>query len=183
MDVFSVQFTIFDARTHEKSGSWFLSSCKCPSMSSLSRVVHKPFHVRTYTLGRGSRLSMSRGRARLLLLNACAPEHTRRHTTCFDHLAGRKRAESVLHMRRHVLAGRSFAVCTTTTGNCTCSFDSCSCILSARMGECLKRERDSVFRERGKKVSRIKLNMRRRMLGVIGEFLILLFLNILYQWM
>lgn len=46
-----------------------------------------------------------------------------------------------------------------------------------------ERERDSVFRERGKKVSRIKLNMRRRMLGVIGEFLILLFLNILYQWM
>lgn len=115
-----------------------------------------------------SRLSMSRGRARLLLLNACVAEHTRGHTTCFDHLAGRKRAESVLHMRRHVLAGRSFAVCTTTTGNCTCSFDSCCTgrnIFSPRMGECLKRERekDSVFRERWKKMTRVKLNWRRRM--------------------
>lgn len=127
-----------------------------PPMSSLSRVVHKPFHVRTYTLGRGSRLSMSRGRARLLLLNACVPEHTRRHTTCFDHLAGRKRAESVLHMRRHVFARRSFAVCTTTTGNCTCSFDSCCTghsIFSARMGECLEKEREKerLFLEKGKK--------------------------------
>lgn len=43
-------------------------------------------------------------------------------------------------------------------------------VYSARMIGERKREREILFLEKGKKVTRVKLNMRRRMFGVIGEF-------------
>lgn len=43
-------------------------------------------------------------------------------------------------------------------------------VYSARMFGERKREREILFLEKGKKVTRVKLNMRRRMFGVIGEF-------------
>ena len=58
------------------------------------------FHVRTHTLGRGARLSMSRGRAPPpSIKRVCTAAHTRRRSaaTRFGRLAGRKRSVNVLH--------------------------------------------------------------------------------------
>lgn len=179
MNVFNVQFTIFDARTH----SWFSSKCSrvnAPHVLIVSRGTQAISRENVHAWSRLAIVNVT-GRARLLLLNACAPEHTRRHTTCFDHLAGRKRAESVLHMRRHVLVGRSFAVCTTTTGNCTCSFDSCCTdrsILGKNVWREKERERDSVFRER-KKGDTCEIEYAKKNVWSNRRILVLLVLSIL----
>lgn len=57
------------------------------------------FHVRTHTLVRGARLSMSRGSARPpSIKRVCTAAHTRRRSaaTRFGRLAGRKRSVNVL---------------------------------------------------------------------------------------